>query len=126
VELVSKTPGARVVAHPECEPSLLARADYIGSTSALLEYVRVTDAPAFIVATEAGILHQMKKAAPQKVLIPLPGMDENCACNECPHMKRNTLEKMYLALRDLQPRLEMDESLRLRALAPLDAMMALG
>lgn len=126
VELVSKNPGAHVVAHPECEPTLLAQAHFIGSTSALLEYVRVTEAPAFIVATEAGILHQMKKSAPGKNLIPLPGMDENCACNECPHMKRNTLEKMYLALRDLEPRLEMDEGLRLRALAPLEAMMALG
>ncbi|MBM4369707.1 MAG: quinolinate synthase NadA, partial [Deltaproteobacteria bacterium] len=82
-------------------------------------------APSFIVATEPGILHQMKKAAPGKELIPLPGQDESCSCNECPHMKRNTLEKMYLALRDLQPRLEMDEALRLAAKRPLDAMLAL-
>ncbi len=126
IELKSRHPGAHVVAHPECEPTLLAYADFVGSTSMLLDYVVRTDAPAFIVATEAGILHQMSKSAPQKVLIPLPGMDENCACNECPFMRLNTLEKMYLALRDLQPRLEMDEDLRLKAKLPLDRMMALG
>lgn len=126
ISLMVNHPEAHVVAHPECEPSLLERAHFVGSTSALLDYVTRTDAPAFIVATEAGILHQMKKAAPSKTLIPLPGMDENCACNECPHMKRNTLEKIYLALRDLSPRIEMAEELRLAALKPLDAMMALG
>ena len=125
VELQVRHPGALVVAHPECEPSLLARADFIGSTSALLDYVARTDAPAFIVATEPGILHQMKKDAPGKLLLPLPGMDETCACNECPHMKRNTLAKIYLALRDLEPRIEMDEELRLAALKPLARMMAL-
>ncbi len=126
IELVSKHPGVHVVAHPECEPTLLARADFIGSTSALLKYVQDTDAPGFVVATEPGILHQMAKLAPGKALYPLPGMDENCACNECPHMRLNTLEKMYLALRDLSPRLEMEEGLRQRALVPLNRMMALG
>ncbi len=126
VELMSRHPNAKVVAHPECEPSILDKADFIGSTSALLTYVERTDAPAFIVATEPGILHQMKKAAPHKELLPLPGMQENCACNECPFMRLNTLEKMYLALRDLQPRIEMAEDLRLRALVPLERMMALG
>lgn len=126
IELRTRNPGAKVVAHPECEPTLLAYADFVGSTSALLDYVTRTEAPAFIVATESGILHQMKKQAPAKNLIPLPGMDENCACNECPHMRRNTLEKIYLALRDMQPRLEMPEELRLAALKPLEAMMALG
>ena len=126
IELATRNPGAKVVAHPECEPTLLAYADFVGSTSALLDYVTRTEAPAFIVATESGILHQMKKQAPDKNLIPLPGMDENCACNECPHMRRNTLEKIYLALRDMQPRLEMPEELRLAALKPLEAMMALG
>ncbi len=126
IELVSRHKGAHVIAHPECEPTLLAQAHFIGSTSALLDYVKHTEAPAFIVATESGILHQMQKVAPGKLLIPLPGQDESCACNECPHMKRNTLEKMYLALRDLEPRIEMDEALRLAAKRPLDAMMALG
>ncbi|MBM4369337.1 MAG: quinolinate synthase NadA, partial [Deltaproteobacteria bacterium] len=83
IELMSKNPRARVVAHPECEPTLLQHAHFIGSTSALLDYVKKTDAPSFIVATEPGILHQMKKAAPGKELIPLPGQDESCSCNEC-------------------------------------------
>ncbi len=126
VELQVRHPGSRVIAHPECEPTLLQRADFIGSTSALLDYVVKSPATTFIVATEPGILHQMAKAAPDKVLIPLPGVDENCACNECPHMKRNTLEKMYLALRDLKPELTMSEELRVAALKPLEAMLALG
>jgi quinolinate synthase len=126
IELMSRRPDAHVIAHPECEPSLLQHARFVGSTSMLLDYVKATDAPAFIVATESGILHQMHKSAPDKELIPLPGMQENCACNECPYMRLNTLEKMYLALRDLEPRIEMDEDLRLRALVPLERMMALG
>jgi quinolinate synthase len=126
IEMKVRHPDAKVVAHPECEPTLLEHADFVGSTSALLDYVRRTDAPAFIVATEPGILHQMKKAAPHKELLPVPGMAENCACNECPYMRLNTLEKMYLALRDLSPRIELDEDVRVRALAPLERMMALG
>ncbi len=126
IELLSRHPAAKVIAHPECEPTLLEQAHFVGSTSALLEFVKTDSASTFIVATEPGILHQMKKAAPTKELLPLPGTDENCACNECPHMRRNTLEKMYLALRDLKPRLEMSEPLRLAALAPLERMMGLG
>lgn len=126
IEMKVRNPLAKVVAHPECEPTLLAYADFVGSTSALLDYVTRTDAPAFIVATEPGILHQMAKQAPNKELLPVPGMTENCACNECPYMRLNTLEKVYLALRDLEPRIEMDESLRLRALAPLQRMLDLG
>jgi quinolinate synthase len=126
IELMSRRPDAKVIAHPECEPSILDKADFVGSTAALLGYVIRTDAPAFIVATEPGILHQMKKSAPDKELLPLPGMTEACACNECPYMRLNTLEKMYLALRDLTPRIEMDEDLRRRALVPLERMMALG
>jgi len=126
IELMVRHPDAHVVAHPECEPNILDKAHFIGSTSALLTYVERSDAQTFIVATESGILHQMAKAAPHKQLLPLPGMQESCACNECPFMRLNTLEKMYLALRDLQPRIEMDEALRLRALVPLERMMALG
>ncbi len=126
IELSLKHPGSKIIAHPECEPSLLEKADFIGSTSALLDYVTKSPATTFIVATEPGILHQMAKSAPGKLLVPLPGMDENCACNECPHMKRNTLEKMYLALRDMTPELTMDEGLRLAALKPLEAMLAVG
>lgn len=125
VELCVQHPEAKVVAHPECEPNVLGRSHFIGSTSALLELVRTDPAPTFIVATEPGILHQMAKVAPDKLLIPLPGMDESCACNECPHMRLNTLEKIYLALRDMKPELTMDEGLRLAALKPLERMLSL-
>ena len=126
VELKVRHPDAKVICHPECEPNLLAHADHIGSTSSLLTYATTTDeADTFIVGTEAGILHQMEKVRPDRNFIPLPGMDESCACNECPHMKRNTLEKIRDCLRDLSPRLEMPEDLRVAALAPLERMMAL-
>jgi quinolinate synthase len=125
IELQLQHPGSKIIAHPECEASLLEKADFIGSTSALLDYVERSPASTFIIATEPGILHQMAKQAPTKTLIPLPGIDETCACNECPHMKRNTLEKMYLALRDMKPELTMDEDLRVAALKPLTRMLAL-
>jgi quinolinate synthase len=125
VALKVQHPDAKVIAHPECEDPLLRMADFIGSTAALLKFVEHDDARTFIVATEPGILHQMAKRAPGKQLIAAPP-DGNCACNECPHMRRNTLEKVYLALRDLAPRIEMDETLRLRAKAPIDRMLALS
>ena len=126
VELKVRHPHAKVICHPECEPNLLAHADHIGSTSSLLTYATTTDeTDTFIVGTEPGILHQMEKSRPDRTFIPLPGMDESCACNECPHMKRNTLEKIRDCLRDLSPRLEMREDLRVAALAPLERMMAL-
>lgn len=127
IQLKVRYPAAKVICHPECEPQLLQHADHIGSTSSLLTYATTTpDADTFIVGTEPGILHQMQKAAPQRTFLPLPGMDETCACNECPHMRRNTLEKIRDALRDLAPRIEMPEALRLAALQPMDRMMALG
>lgn len=126
VELMSKHPNAHVIAHPECEPELLTYAHHVGSTSSLLRYSAEADATEFIVATEAGILHQMKKASPDRTFIPLPPKGDNCACNECPYMRLNTLEKIYLALRDLEPAIEMDEALRVAAKAPLDRMLALG
>ena len=118
-------PEAKVIAHPECEEPLLDQADFIGSTAALLRFVENDNAQEFIVVTEAGILHQMHKRAPQKTLIPAPPM-ANCACNECPFMRLNTPEKVYLALRDLEPRLEMPEELRARAQIPIDRMLALS
>jgi quinolinate synthase len=118
-------PEAKVIAHPECEEPLLDRADFIGSTAALLGYVENDNAREFIVVTESGILHQMQKRAPHKVLIPAPPL-ANCACNECPFMRLNTPEKVYLALRDLSPRLEMPEELRARAQLPIDRMLALS
>jgi quinolinate synthase len=125
VALRERNPGAEIIAHPECEPSLLKMADFIGSTNALLQYALKSDAHTFIVATESGILHQMEKRAPHKTFIPAPP-ESNCACNECPHMRRNSLEKLYLCLRDLTPRLEMPESLRAAAEKPIERMLALS
>jgi quinolinate synthase len=127
VQLKVRHPLAKVICHPECEPSLLAHADHIGSTSSLLKYATTTDdADTFIVGTEPGIIHQMEKAAPGRTFLPLPGMDESCACNECPYMRLNTLEKIRDCLRDLQPRLEMEAPLRLAALKPLERMMEIS
>jgi quinolinate synthase len=125
VGLLARHPGAQVLAHPECEPAVLAHAHFIGSTTALLKHAIASDEKTFIVATEPGILHQMKKAAPEKEFIPAPP-EANCACNECPHMKRNTLEKLYLCLRDLEPRLEMSDDLIARAKKPIEKMLAMS
>jgi quinolinate synthase len=124
VQLKVRHPQALVIAHPECEPQVLKQADFIGSTSKLLQYVQESPAKEFIVVTEAGILHQMEKAAPGKAFIPAPP-DNSCACNECPHMKRNTLEKLYLCLRDLKPEITMTEEVRLAALKPMLKMLEL-
>ena len=127
IALKARHPDAKVICHPECEPNILRYADHIGSTSSLLKYATTTtEADTFIVGTESGILHQMTLAAPDRTFLPLPGMDESCACNECPYMRKNTLEKLRDALRDLSPRLEMAEPLRLAALRPLERMMALS
>lgn len=126
IHLKTRHPEAKVIAHPECEPNLLQYADHIGSTSSLLKYATTADARTFIVGTEPGIIHQMEKAAPDRTFLPLPGMDETCACNECPHMRLNTLEKIRNALKTMQPRIEMPEELRLAALKPLERMMDLG
>jgi quinolinate synthase len=125
VALKTRHPSAKIIAHPECEDPVLKMADFIGSTTALLNYAISSPDGEFIVATESGILHQMQKRAPEKTFIPAPPT-ANCACNECPHMKKNTLEKVYLALRDLAPRLEMTESLIDRARTPIDRMLALS
>lgn len=124
MQLRMRHPDAVVVAHPECEPNILQHAEHIGSTTSLLNYVQASPLKTFIVATESGILHQMAKAAPGKELIAAPP-EGNCACNECPHMRRNTLEKLYLALRDLQPVIEVPEATRLGALKPLARMLAM-
>ncbi|HEX3344165.1 MAG TPA: quinolinate synthase NadA [Polyangiaceae bacterium] len=125
VGLKERYPQALVIAHPECEAPLLAMADFIGSTTALLKYAVSSPARELIVVTEAGILHQMQKAAPEKTFIPAPP-DANCACNECPFMKKNTLEKVYLSLRDLTPQIEMSRDLLDRARKPIDRMLALS
>lgn len=125
LELRARHPAAKVIAHPECEEAVLDQADFIGSTSALLRFATEDAARELIVATEEGILHQMRKAAPEKLFIAAPP-DGTCACNQCPFMRLNTPEKVYLALRDLEPRLEMAEELRLRAKLPIDRMLALS
>ena len=125
LKLKERHPQAKVIAHPECEDAVLQLADYIGSTTQLLQYSHQNPATSFIVATETGILHQMQKDNPQKTFIPAPP-NNSCACNECPHMKLNTLEKVYLALKYEQPELLMDENLRLAAKKPIDRMMEIS
>lgn len=123
--LKEQHPEAKLIAHPECEEPLLKISDFIGSTSQLLKYVVTDPADTFIVATEAGILHQMQKAAPNKTLIAAPP-ENNCACNDCPYMKLNTLEKLYLCLKYETPEINMEESLRLAAKKPIDKMLELS
>jgi quinolinate synthase len=123
--LKERHPRALVIAHPECEQPVLALADFIGSTTALLKYAVASPASEFIVVTESGILHAMQRQAPNKTFIAAPP-DANCACNECPFMRKNTLEKVYLSLRDLEPRIEMTPELIARARTPIDRMLALS
>jgi quinolinate synthase len=118
-------PEAKLIAHPECEEPLLAQSAFVGSTAALLGFVEKDPCAAFIVATEPGILHQMQKNRPEKRFYALPG-PAGCACNVCPHMRLNTPEKIYRALRDLMPRLELDPALSERARLPIERMLALG
>lgn len=125
MDLKIQYPDAKVLAHPECTEPLLELADYVGSTSKLLSYSQEDSAQQYIVMTEPGIIHQMKKALPNKVFIPaLP--EENCSCNNCPHMKLNTLQKIAACMEQKQPALEMDETLRLKALQPLEKMLAMS
>jgi quinolinate synthase len=121
--LMLEHPDAHVIAHPECEEAILRHAVHIASTSGLIDYVKKSPAVKFIVATEAGILHKMAEEAPGKILIPAPPEDESCACNMCPHMRRNTLEKLYLCLRDLTPQVTVPEETRVRALRPIQRML---
>ena len=124
-KLKIKHPEAKLIAHPECEDPILRIADFVGSTTQLLAYAKNTPHKEFIVATEAGIIHQMVKQAPTKTFIPAPP-DNSCACNDCPHMKRNTLEKVYLCMKYGQPELVMDEELRIAAKKPLDRMLEIS
>jgi quinolinate synthase len=124
-KLKVRHPDAKLIAHPECEEAVLAIADYIGSTTQLLKYVENSESNTFIVATETGILHQMKISSPGKTLIPAPP-DNACACNDCPHMKLNTLEKLYVCLKYELPEIVMDEELRLAAKKPIDRMLELS
>lgn len=125
IQLKYENPDALIIAHPECEESLLNRADFIGSTSALLKFVEENKAKEFIVATEEGIIYQMQKKCPDKKFIPAPP-NENCSCNECPYMKLNTMEKLYLCMKDQKPEIILDEEIRLKALKPIQRMMEMS
>ena len=126
VALAQEHPSAEFIAHPESESQVLDIAKYVGSTSGLLNYVQESQATSFIVATEAGILHEMKKRCPGKIFIPAPVEDESCACSECAYMKLNTLEKLYNCLRFELPEIQLDSQLIAAAKAPIDRMLALG
>jgi quinolinate synthase len=125
IQLKLEHSDALLIAHPECEETVLSRADFIGSTSALLKYVQENPAKEFIVATEEGIIHQMKKKAPDKVYIPAPP-DSSCACNQCPYMKLNTMEKLYLCMKDQKPEIILDEEIRVKALKPIQRMLEMS
>ncbi|MBU6228095.1 MAG: quinolinate synthase NadA [Cyanobacteria bacterium REEB459] len=125
IQLQLDYPEAEVIAHPECEPPVLSHAHYIGSTTALLRYVQNRDIQQFIVVTEPGIIHQMEKQAPGKRFIPAPPA-ANCACNECPYMRLNTLEKLYLAMKHRQPEITLPSSLQEAALKPIERMLAMS
>lgn len=124
-KLKVRHPSAKLIAHPECEEPILRIADYIGSTTALLNYSKRDTAKEYIVATETGILHQMQLSSPDKVFIPAPP-DNNCACNDCPHMKLNTLEKLYLCIKYEQPELIMDPVLMVAAKKPIQRMLEIS
>ena len=124
-KLKIRHPDAKLIAHPECEDPVLRMADYIGSTTGLLKYSQTDSSKEYIVATETGILHQMMKASPNKTFIPAPPTN-SCACNDCPHMKRNTLEKIYLCMEYETPAIFMDEALRLAAKKPIDRMLEIS
>lgn len=125
VQLQIEHPEAEIIAHPECEEPVLRHANFIGSTTALLNYSQNSTSPAFIVATEPGIIHQMEKAAPHKHFIPAPSTS-NCACNECPHMRLNTLEKVYWAMKNKTPEITMPEEIRRAALRPIQRMLEMS
>jgi quinolinate synthase len=124
-KLKVRHPKAKLIAHPECEEPILRIADYIGSTTGLLKFSQQDDANEYIVATETGILHQMQRVSPSKTFIPAPP-DNNCACNDCPHMKLNTLEKLYLCMEYEAPQIMMDEELRIAAKKPIDRMLEIS
>ena len=126
IKLKAQHPGAPVAAHPECPAHIVEHADYVGSTSGILQFAKTFPGDTLIVATEPHIIHQMEKALPEKVFIGAPGADGNCNCNICPYMALNTVEKLYTALRDLTPRVEIEEGLRVQAKKSLDRMMEMA
>lgn len=125
IQLQTEHPDAELIAHPECEEAILERAAFVGSTSSLLRYVQAGSARKYIVATEPGILHQMQKAAPNRQFIPAPP-EASCACNECPYMKLNTMEKLYLCMKHRAPEITLDRDIMTRALIPIRRMLEMS
>ena len=125
IELKTEFPEAKIIAHPECEDIILNRADFIGSTSKLLKFIKEDLGEIYIVVTEPGIIHQMEKIAPDKKFIPAPP-DKNCNCNECPYMRLNTLEKLYLCMKNKNPQINMRKELMERALLPIERMLEMS
>jgi quinolinate synthase len=125
VQLRTQHPEAEIIAHPECEASVLRHANYVGSTTALLKYALQSANDRFIVVTEPGIIHQMQKQAPNKQFIPAPPQN-NCNCNECPFMRLNTLEKIYWAMKQRSPEITLPETIRSAALRPIQRMLAMS
>ncbi|MNU92792.1 Quinolinate synthase A [compost metagenome] len=123
--LKSEYPEAKFIAHPECEDHILAKADYVGSTAGMLKFTQTDSAQSYIVATESGILYQMQKASPEKTFIPAPP-NNACACNDCPHMKLNTLEKLYNCLKYESPEILLPEDVILRAQRPIERMLEIS
>ena len=126
LKLKAQHPGAPVAAHPECPPHIIDHADHVGSTKSILDFALSSPAQTIIVATEPHIIHQMEKAAPGKLFIGAPGGDGNCNCNMCPYMALNTLEKLYVALRDLTPRIELSDEVMAKARVPLERMLEMA
>ena len=125
-DLRVRHPEAEVLSHPECDESVLAQSDFIGSTKKIIDRAIASPATTLIIGTEDGVFHQIHKTVPEKTLIQIPGMDESCACNRCPFMRLNTMEKLYLCLRDLTPEVTVPEDIRVRALRPLERMLELS
>ena len=126
LKLRARHPDAPIAAHPECPAVILDHADYVGSTRGILDFANAMPGDTLIVATEPHIIHQMERAMPGKRFIGAPGADGNCNCNICPYMALNTMEKLYVALRHLEPRIEIEEGLRVRAKKSLDAMLSMA
>ena len=126
LKLMARHPGAPVAGHPECPPHIIDHCDYVGSTSGILQFAKTFPGDTLIVATEPHIIHQMELAVPGKTFIGAPGADGNCNCNICPYMALNTMEKLYVALRDLQPQIVIEEGLRLAAKNSLDRMLEMA
>ncbi len=125
-KLRARHPEAEVLAHPECDQAVLDQADFIASTTGIIRRAVESPAKTLIIATEDGVFHSIREQAPDKELLQAPGMDESCACNRCPYMRLNTLEKLYLCLRDLEPEVSVPEDVRVKALRPIERMLELS